>query len=132
MRLRPPSRRRPRTISFASTAAVLIAFLPFPLIHHPHHHHRPLGRHYDVSSTCYAQGGPTATPGVDAYFGEVAVLPGFLPLHTKIRLDHPAFGRRDFVVLDHIGEGSELDIFNPSEDACKVYGRQQRGFRVVP
>ena len=134
MQLRSQPRRRPRTISFASTAAVLIAFLPFPKPHHHHvhHHRRPLGRHYTVSSTCYAQGGPTATPHVDAYFGEVAVLPGFLPLHTRIRLDHPAFGRRDFVVLDHIGEGSELDIYNPSESACNIYGRQQRGFRVVP
>lgn len=131
MQLRHQSRRRTRTISFASTAAVLIAFLPLPK---PHHHirHHPLGRHYTVSSTCYAQGGATATPHVDAYFGEVAVLLGFLPLHTRIRLDRPAFGRRDFVVLDHIGEGSELDIFFPSESACESYGRQQRGFRIVP
>lgn len=132
MQLRSQPRRRPRTISLATSAAVLIAFLPFPKPHHHHHYHRPLGRHYDVSSTCYAQGGPTATPGVDAYFGEVAVLPGFLPLGTRIRLDHSAFGRRDFIVRDHIGEGSELDIYNPSESACNIYGRQQRGFRVVP
>lgn len=38
--------RRPRTISLATSAAVLIAFLPFPKPHHHHHHHRPLGRHY--------------------------------------------------------------------------------------
>jgi 3D (Asp-Asp-Asp) domain-containing protein len=107
-----------------------MSFLSFP-IHH-HHHHRPLGPHHTVHSTCYAQGGPTATPHVNAYFGEVAVLPGFLRLGTKIRLDRPAFGRRDFVVRDHIGEGSELDIFFPSESACLNYGSQQRGFRVVP
>ena len=92
-------------------------------------HHRT--RHYEVSSTCYAQGGPTATPGVDAYFGEVAVLPGFLPLGTHILLDHPAFGRRTFIVRDHIGEGSQLDIFNPSESACLQYGRREIGFTVV-
>lgn len=46
-------------------------------------------------------------------------------------LDHPAFGRREFIVLDHIGSGSELDIFYPSESACDAYGRQQRGFRVI-
>jgi 3D (Asp-Asp-Asp) domain-containing protein len=109
---------------------VAVAFLhPFPAKHH-HRHHRPEGRHYDVSSTCYAEGGQTAS-GKDAYFGEVAVLPGFLPLHTRIRLDHPAFGKRDFVVLDHIGHGSELDIFNPSESSCNTYGREQRGFRVI-
>jgi 3D (Asp-Asp-Asp) domain-containing protein len=84
-----------------------------------------------VSSTCYAQGGETATPNVDAYFGEVAVLPGFLPLGTHILLDRPAFGRRAFVVRDHIGYGSELDIFNPSESACLQYGRREIGFRVV-
>jgi len=84
-----------------------------------------------VSSTCYAQGGQTATPGVDAYFGEVAVLPGFLPLGTHIELDHPAFGRSEFIVYDHIGSGSELDIFYPSESACNDYGRQERGFSVV-
>lgn len=111
------------------------AFAPFfhsPVTHHHHHHHRrPLGRHYTVDSTCYSGGGQTAS-GDSVYFGEVAVLPGFLPLHTRIRLDHPAFGRRDFVVLDHIGHGSELDIYNSSESACNYYGRQQRGFRVVP
>jgi len=90
-----------------------------------------LGRHYEVSSTCYAEGGQTATPGVDAYLGEVAVLPGFLPLGTRILLDRPAFGRRRFVVRDHIKEGSELDIFYPSESACDQYGRQERGFRVI-
>lgn len=55
----------------------------------------------------------------------------FLPLGTRIRLDSPAFGRTDFVVLDHIGSGSELDIFNPSESACLQYGRREIGFRVV-
>lgn len=84
-----------------------------------------------MSSTCYAQGGPTATPHVDAYFGEVAVLPGFLRLGTRIRLDHSAFGKRNFIVRDHIGKGSELDIYNPSESACEAYGRQQRGFRII-
>jgi 3D (Asp-Asp-Asp) domain-containing protein len=89
-----------------------------------------LGQHYEVSSTCYAQGGQTATPGVDASFGEVAN--NFLPLGTHIMLDQPAFGRREFVVDDHIGSGSELDIYYPSEAACEAYGRQERGFRVIP
>jgi hypothetical protein len=63
------------------------------------------------------------------FVGEVAN--NFLPLGTKIRLDHPAFGRTDFVILDHIGEGSELDIYNTSNAACEEYGRQQRGFSVI-
>lgn len=84
-----------------------------------------------MSSTCYSQGGPTATPGIDAYFGEVAVLPGFLPLGTRILLDRPAFERRLFIVRDHIGYGSQLDIFYPSESACLTYGRREVGFTVV-
>lgn len=96
---------------------------------HTHHHHQHLGQHFEVSSTCYAQGGLTAS-GTPAYLGEVAVLPGFLPLGSWIKLDRPAFGRRVFQVLDHIGEGSQLDIFFPSEAACEQYGRQTRGFRL--
>lgn len=46
-------------------------------------------------------------------------------------LDTPAFGRREYQVEDHIGSGSELDIYNPSEAACDAYGRQERGFRVI-
>src|ERR1017187_6241891 len=100
----------------AKLVTTLVAFLPW---HHSGHHH-PLGRHYDVSSTCYAEGGKTSS-GEQAYFGEVAN--NFLSLGTRIKLDHPAFGRRDFVVLDHIGSGSELDIFTPSESSCNIYGR---------
>jgi 3D (Asp-Asp-Asp) domain-containing protein len=91
----------------------------------------PLGTHYTVSSTCYEQSGLTAS-GEQTHPGIVAVMPGFLPLGTWIELDHPAFGRRRYQVEDHIGEGSELDIFNESQSACNAYGRQQRGFRVVP
>ncbi len=89
----------------------------------PHHH----THHYTVDSTCYAQGGTTAS-GQQARPGIVAVLPGFLPLGTWITLDRPAFGRRRYQVEDHIGQGSELDIFNPSEAACLRYGRRRIGF----
>ena len=108
--------------------AVFIGLLFGPPHHKHHRHHEHLGRHYTVSSTCYAQGGTTAS-GAQAYFGEVAN--NFLPLGTRIRLDSPAFGRRDFTVKDHIGSGSELDIFNESEAACQRYGREERGFRVL-
>ena len=93
-------------------------------------HPRPLGRHYTVSSTCYAQSGLTAS-GEQTRPGIVAVLPGFLPLGTWIELDRPAFGRKRYQVEDHIGSGSELDLYNPSESACEAYGREERGFRVV-
>jgi hypothetical protein len=55
----------------------------------------------------------------------------FLPLGTWIELDRLAFGRRRYQVEDHIGSGSELDIFNPSEAACDEYGRREIGFRVI-
>lgn len=63
------------------------------------------------------------------FVGEVAN--NFLPLGTKIRLDHAVFGLRDFVILDHIGYGSELDIYGPSESDCNAYGRQTMGFWTV-
>ena len=96
-------------------------------------HHRPrrrLGPHYVVSSTCYAQSGTTAS-GEQTRPGIVAVLPGFLSLGTWIVLDRAVFGRRRYQVLDHIGSGSELDVFNASEAACLDYGRREAGFRVV-
>lgn len=78
-----------------------------------------------MSSTCYSQGSITASGG-PVYVGEVAN--DFLPLGTRIRLDHPVFGLRDFTVEDRIGWGSELDIYNPSQQLCLQYGRQQIGF----
>jgi hypothetical protein len=54
-----------------------------------------------------------------------------LPLGTRIQLDHPVFGRRIYRVEDHIGWGSQLDIFNPSEAACLQYGLHEIGFRVL-
>jgi 3D (Asp-Asp-Asp) domain-containing protein len=81
-----------------------------------------------VSSTCYHQGTVTASGG-GVYVGEVAN--NFLPLGTRIRLDRPVFGRRAFVVEDHIGWGSELDIYGPSEAACVQYGRQTIGFTTI-
>jgi hypothetical protein len=63
------------------------------------------------------------------YVGEVAN--NFLPLGTSIMLDHPVFGLRRFVILDHIGWGSELDFYGPSESSCVAFGRETVGFRVV-
>lgn len=89
---------------------------------------RRLGAHYTVSSTCYSQGGETAS-GEQARPGEVAN--NALPLGTRIVLDSSVFGRREYVVEDRIGSGSELDLFNESESACIQYGRREIGFRVV-
>ena len=81
-----------------------------------------------MDSTCYHEGSITAS-GNSVFVGEVAN--NFLPLGTRIRLDRAVFGLRDFVILDHIGWGSELDIYGPSEGACDAYGREQMGFSVV-
>lgn len=81
--------------------------------------------HYTVSSTCYDQGSITAS-GRPVFLGEVAN--NFLPIGTRILLDHSAFGKRHFIVLDHIGWGSELDIYNSSEAACDEWGRREIGF----
>lgn len=81
-----------------------------------------------MDSTCYHEGSITAS-GSGVYVGEVAN--NFLPLGTKIRLDNPVFGRTDFVILDHIGSGSELDLYGPSEEACEEFGRQRLGFSIL-
>lgn len=95
---------------------------------HRHPFHDVAVAHYTVDSTCYHEGSITASESAP-FVGEVAN--NTLPLGTRIRLDSPAFGRRHFVVLDRIGEGSELDIYGPSEAACLAYGRQTRGFSVI-
>lgn len=80
-----------------------------------------------MSSTCYAQAGVTAS---GEYTRPGIVANNFLPLGTWILLDHPVFGRRRYRVEDHIGWGSELDIWNASEGACVTYGRHRIGFTV--
>lgn len=105
------------------------AFIAVAALFHPHLTH-PNQEHFTVDSTCYAEGGLTAS-GTQAHIGEVAVMPGFLPLGSRIKLDRPAFGRRVFRVEDHIRSGSELDVFYPSEVRCEAYGRQRRGFVLL-
>src|ERR1039457_727189 len=77
--------------------------------HHKHHkrHKGPpkLGQHFEVSSTCYAQGSTTASGG-PVYLGEVAN--NELPLGTRIMLDRPVFGRRGYRIEDRIGSGSPV------------------------
>jgi 3D (Asp-Asp-Asp) domain-containing protein len=106
-----------------------------PVAHKKHHrHHKPkpkgprLGEHYTVTSTCYDQGTITAS-GAGVFVGEVAN--NMFPLGTRIYLDRPVFGLREFVVDDRIGWGSQLDFYYPSASVCDQYGREQIGFRVV-
>lgn len=90
--------------------------------------HRSAHFYINGNVTCYHEGSITAS-GSGVFVGEVAN--NSLPLGTKIRLDHAVFGVRDFVVLDHIGSGSELDIYGPSQGACEAFGRQSLGFWTI-
>lgn len=100
-------------------AALTAALAVIAALHVPHWRY--------VSSTCYAQAGTTAS-GAQTFVGEVAM--NSVPLHTHIELSRPVFGHRRFVVLDRIGSGSELDIYDPSERACIDYGRRRIGYVV--
>ena len=111
----------------------LLAILAIVTAPHPTHHVKPkprqrLGTHYTVDSTSYCQSGTTAS-GKQTYWGEVAN--NFLPLGTLIKLDQPVNGKSYFRVEDHIGYGSQLDIFQWSCTAALDYGRREIGFRVV-
>jgi 3D (Asp-Asp-Asp) domain-containing protein len=53
------------------------------------------------------------------------------PLGTVITISPAAFGRSRFVVLDRIGSGSQLDIYNPSCRAAIDYGRRTERVRVL-
>jgi hypothetical protein len=105
-----------------------VAFAPHS--HHRHlKHHKPPGVHYMVDSTSYCQSGTTAS-GSQTYWGEVAN--NFLPLGTLIKLDRPYLGKIYFRVMDRIGYGSQLDIFQWSCQSALDYGRREIGFTTVP
>lgn len=88
------------------------------------------GRHYSVQSTAYSpcSSGTIMANGQHTHWGAVAN--NFLPLGTRIRMDHRVRGRRWFTVEDRIGHGSQLDIFMPSCAAAIQWGRRQIGFTV--
>lgn len=88
------------------------------------------GRHYTLDSTAYSacDSGTLTASGRSAYFGEAAN--NMWPLGTRIRLDRPVHGRRDFTILDRIGWGSQLDIFMPCA-WVNAYGRRAVGLRVL-
>jgi 3D (Asp-Asp-Asp) domain-containing protein len=72
--------------------------------------------HYSLRATAYSTegcdasgGGGMTSMGTTPYFGEVAN--NFLPLGTKIYFPKAIYGRHEFRVEDHIGWGSQLDIW---------------------
>jgi 3D (Asp-Asp-Asp) domain-containing protein len=68
--------------------------------------------------------------GTTVRFGSVAQ--NTLALGTRIRLIGESFmGRRDFVVRDRIGSGSQLDFWAPSCSESVAWGRRSVRFVVV-
>jgi 3D (Asp-Asp-Asp) domain-containing protein len=88
---------------------------------------------FTVSATAYdsCSSGSTMADGRTVHVGAVAN--NFLPLGTKIRMSRgvPELnGRRDFVVEDRIGSGSQLDIWMPGCSKAIQFGRETVTFRV--
>lgn len=51
---------------------------------------------------------------------------------TRIRLIGASFrGRREFVIRDRIGHGSDLDLWAPTCAASRQWGRRSVRYRVV-
>ena len=95
-----------------------------------HRKHRPsqpaLSAPVALDTTSYCEGAVTAS-GVAPYVGEVAS--NLYPLGTHLVLSPPVFGISEFVVLDRIGYGSELDVYAPSCAAAIDFGRRTETVR---
>jgi hypothetical protein len=88
-----------------------------------------------VAATAYCSGSVNAEGGRPR-LGQVAVLPGTLPLGSLIVMVRPrrVLGRRLFRVADHIGSGSRLDFYVPppaAEPDCG-FGRRVVTYRQRP
>jgi 3D (Asp-Asp-Asp) domain-containing protein len=68
------------------------------------------------SSGTRTASGTVVRPGVAAA--------NWLPLGTRIRISPPAFGRSVWIVLDHVGYGTQLDLWTSSCTAAVRYGRR--------
>lgn len=81
-----------------------------------------------ADTTAYCQTG-TMADGSQTRAHTVAM--NNLPLGTKIRTKHPIFGMRHFVVRDHIGHGSEMDVWTSSCAAAWRFGRRTVAYVVT-
>lgn len=89
---------------------------------------------YSVDSTAYSDQGLTAS-GMWTGDGIVAVLPGHIldtyGWGTRVQiLDGPLAGKV-VIIQDHIGWGSQFDVWLPSEGECLQYGRRQIHVQVL-
>ncbi len=83
-------------------------------------------------ATAYNQSGTTAS-GVQTQRHVVAADPDILPIGSRVKIKHAGRYSGEYVVAD-TGEkiqGRRLDIYIPSERACRKFGRKQVRVRVV-
>jgi rare lipoprotein A len=83
-------------------------------------------------ATAYAQQGVTAS-GEYTHRHVVAADPALLPMGTRIKVTHAGRYSGEYVVADTGGkiEGRKLDIYLPSEAACRKFGRRRVKVKVI-
>jgi 3D (Asp-Asp-Asp) domain-containing protein len=83
-------------------------------------------------ATAYAQQGVTAS-GEYTHRHVVAADPSILPLGTRIKVTRAGRYSGEYVVADTGGkiQGRRLDIYLPSEAACRKFGRRRVKVRVL-
>lgn len=84
------------------------------------------------TATAYAQQGVTAS-GEYTHLHVVAADPALLPLGTRIKVTRAGRYSGEYVVADTGGKirGRRLDIYLPSEAACRKFGRRRVKVRVL-
>ena len=93
---------------------------------------RPDGLLGPWSTTSYCLHG-TMADGTYTRRRSAAVLPGWLRLGTRIRIvGRPAGpnGMRRYVIRDHIGHGSALDLWQPTCSGAIAFGRRAVRFKI--
>jgi 3D (Asp-Asp-Asp) domain-containing protein len=83
-------------------------------------------------ATAYAQQGVTAS-GEYTHRHVVAADPDILPLGTRIKVTRAGRYSGEYVVADTGGkiQGRKLDIFLPSEEACRKFGKRKVNVKVI-
>ena len=100
--------------------------------HHPRAHKHPQRpswkvkalRFYTLNSTAYCNTGQTSTPKVSAHDGIVAVM-GSWPLGRWYQVRSGALKGKILHGEDHIGSGSEFDVWMEDCSRANWYGRGQ-------
>jgi hypothetical protein len=91
-------------------------------LHHPRPHFMRALHLFRLDSTAYCDHGQTASPGIETQEGVVAVLRSW-PLGRYYQIRSGIFKGRILQGVDHIGSGSEFDIWMPSCGRADWYGR---------